>query len=78
MLHSFFFSAIENVDRIFAPQEVKRQPYNRAKKSAPVLPSHLPNVCEWDNLHRSTFEMVSIAHLLKAGTLVKPLKTTNL
>ena len=48
MLHSFF-SVIENVDHIFAPQEVKRQPFNRAKKSASVLPSHVPNVLECDN-----------------------------
>lgn len=73
-----FFSAIENVDHIFAPQEVKRQPFNRAKKSASVLPSHVPNVLECDNYHRSNFEMVSIAHLLEAGTVVKPLKTTDL
>ena len=63
----------ENAERIFRPQE---QPPDRAR-SAPVSPSkRASGKIVYPN--RVYPKSVSIAHLLRAGKLVKPLKTTAL
>ena len=73
-----FLPPNENAERIFRPQDVERfeQPPDRTR-AAPVSPSRTKRAS--GNMSTTVFpKSVSVAHLLRAGKLIKPLKSTAL
>jgi len=69
-----FLEPKENVDHTFQAPEVSFEHTPARPKSAPASPSRVKHVTTPTVVPKS----VSIAQLLRAGTLVKPLKTTTL